>query len=134
MKFRDRLLRFSLGRYGVDQLYFGLFALWIILMIVGWCTRIPLFNALGLIPAFFMVFRSFSRNIPARRKENGVFLRFWNPVRSWFVLQRDRIRDRKTTRYRVCPACHAMIRLPVRKGKHTVPCPKCGNRFETRIF
>ncbi len=134
MKFRDRLIRFAYGRYGVDELYYALFALSLVLLIVGAVTHISVIFALQLAPLLFMVFRSFSRNIPARRRENEIFLRVWNPIKSWFVLQKDRIRDRKTARYRVCPGCRAMIRLPVKKGKHTVPCPKCGKRFETRIL
>ena len=134
MKFREKLIRFGLGRYGTDELYYALFALCLILFLVAALTRSYLFSVLQLMPLFLMVFRSFSRNIPARRRENAVFLRIWNPIKSWFVLQKDRIRDRKTARYRVCPECRAMIKLPVKKGKHTVPCPKCGKRFETRIF
>ena len=134
MKFREKLFRFFYGRYGTDELYYALFVLCIVLFIAAALTRSFIVSVLQLVPLFFMVFRSFSRNIPARRRENEVFLRFYNPVKSWFVLQKDRIRDRKTARYRVCPACRAMIKLPVKKGKHTVPCPKCGKRFETRIF
>ena len=34
-RFKDWLIRFMYGRYGVDQLYYGLFGLWIILTVVG---------------------------------------------------------------------------------------------------
>ena len=134
MKFRDKLIRFFYGRYGVDELYYGLFALWIVLLAVNIFARSAVIYLLELVPVGWMLFRSLSKNIPARRKENEVFLRFWRPVKAWFVLQRDRIRDRKSARYRVCPHCGAMIRLPVNRGKHTVPCPKCHEKFETRIF
>ena len=35
--------------------------------------------------------------------------------------------------YRRCPGCRVTLRLPKRKGKHTVVCPKCGRRFEVKI-
>ena len=133
MKFREKLARFFYGRYGVDELYYGLFALWGVLLVINIFARSGVIAILELVPLGLMLFRSLSKNIPARRRENEVFLRFWKPVKSWFAFQRDRIRDRKTARYRVCPKCKARIKLPVNKGKHTVPCPRCGERFETRI-
>ena len=32
--------------------------------------------------------------------------------------------------YKVCPKCKQKIRLPLKKGKHTVKCPNCGNKFD----
>lgn len=35
--------------------------------------------------------------------------------------------------YRICPSCKANIRLPKKKGTHTVRCPRCGVLFEVKI-
>ena len=70
-----------------------------------------------------------SRNIPKRRAENARFVGF-------FKLRRNKWKDRKTHVYRKCPTCHAILRLPKikgkekGKGKHTVCCPRCANKFE----
>ena len=32
--------------------------------------------------------------------------------------------------YKKCPKCKQKIRLPLKKGKHTVKCPNCGNSFD----
>lgn len=72
-----------------------------------------------------MLCRMFSRNIAKRRRENEKFCGF-------FKLWKNKIRDRKTHVYRKCPSCKAVLRLPKAKGKHTVVCPRCKNRFEVR--
>ena len=72
-----------------------------------------------------MLCRMFSRNIAKRRRENEKFCGF-------FKLWKNKFRDRKTHVYRKCPSCKAVLRLPKAKGKHTVVCPRCKNRFEVR--
>ena len=70
-------------------------------------------------------FRTMSRNIAKRRAENQKFCNF-------FKLRKNKFRDRKTHVYRKCPSCKAVLRLPKAKGKHTVSCPKCKNKFSVR--
>ena len=127
------MMAFMIGRYGVDELYYGLFALWGITALINIFAQSAVVSIVGTAAAVFMIFRFLSKNILKRRRENEVFLKLWKPVKSWFVLQRDRFRDRKTARYRRCPRCGAILKLPNKKGKHTTTCPKCGNRFDVRI-
>ncbi len=35
--------------------------------------------------------------------------------------------------YRICPACRANIRLPKKKGAHSVRCPRCSTLFDVKI-
>ena len=79
--------------------------------------------SLGLI--FWIFFRMLSKNVQKRRRENEKFCGF-------FKLWKNKIRDRKTHVYRKCPKCKAVLRLPKARGKHTVVCPRCKNRFEVR--
>ncbi len=122
------------GRYGTDTLnkfYLGLYVAIVLGFTVGsWFIQDPKISSLiyliytvisfSLIVLIF--FRMFSRNLVKRRRENEVFCGF-------FKLRRNRFRDRKTHIYRKCPSCHAVLRLPKAKGKHTVICPRCKNRF-----
>ena len=71
---------------------------------------------------YIIFFRMMSRNIQKRRRENDRFCGF-------FKLRRNKFRDRKTHVYKKCPHCKAVLRLPKAKGKHTVICPRCKNRF-----
>lgn len=132
--FRSRMAAFMAGRYGIDQLYFGLLGLYLFLAMLRILIPFSILSWLGFAVLIFATFRMLSKNIPARRRENEWFLKVWRPVKSRLILCRDRIRDRKTCRYRRCHHCHAILRLPVRRGKNTVRCPKCGESFSVRIF
>lgn len=132
-KLRTKFIRFMYGRYGVDQLYYALFAVWGVTALINCFVNSVILSILGTALAVWMIWRSLSRNIQKRRAENEKFLVLWKPVKSWLILQRDRIRDRKTARYRRCSHCRAIVKLPVKKGKHTVVCPRCRERFDVKI-
>lgn len=128
------MMAFMIGRYGMDELYFGLFGLWFVLALVNSFAHSAILSFIGTAVVIFMFYRFFSKKADRRRRENAVFLKLWNPVKSWFILQRDRIRDRKTARYRKCSHCKAILKLPNRKGKHSVVCPRCHEKFDVTIF
>ena len=133
-KFRQKMIAFMVGRYGVDELYYGLFGLWIVLTLLGGIFHSSLLSLLAAATVIWQLFRFLSKNRTKRKAENEVYLRLYRPVKSWFILQRDRFRDRKTARYRKCKHCKAICRLPYKKGKHTAVCPKCRERFDVTIL
>lgn len=118
------------GRYGSDTLNKVLTVAYAIIVLVfsiaaffinsPWFTLAYILISFTLV--FFIFFRIFSRNIAARRRENDKFCGF-------FKLRKNKLRDRKTHVYKKCPTCKAVLRLPKSKGKHTVICPRCKNRF-----
>lgn len=141
-KLKAKLYRFMYGRYGTDTLskvmlwvYAAVLIIYSVLRVVFMFTLrdntvVPtvisicyVVISVGLV--FWMFFRMFSKNIAKRRRENEIFCGF-------FKLRRNMIRDRKTHVYRKCPKCKAVLRLPRAKGKHTVVCPRCKDRFEVR--
>jgi Zn finger protein HypA/HybF involved in hydrogenase expression len=132
-KFRDKLARFMYGRYGADQLYYALFILCFILMILNSFIRSDILNIFVYAILILTIFRTFSRNTYKRQIENQRFLRVWHPVRSKCSLTYRRVREFKTSRFRTCPNCRAELRLPRRKGKHTVECPRCHKDFKVSI-
>lgn len=138
MRFRDRLRGFFYGRYGIDALYYALFVAFLLIWVVRiFLTNIAADIILNLVEfalLFYMLFRAFSLNIYARRRENEKFLGFFRAIKNFFILQKNRIRDAKKLRYRKCPHCKAVLRLPPEKGKHTVKCPRCGDRFEVKVI
>ena len=131
--FKQKLIQFMIGRYGMDEMYIGLVAVWFFLTVVNSFVQSTLLSLLGTAVLIFGLYRFMSRNHAKRRAENEKFLKLWRPVKNWLMFQRDRFRDRKTARYRKCKHCKAIIKLPNQKGKHTVRCPKCGERFDVRI-
>lgn len=130
-KFKNSLFRFMSGRYGTDTLgkvMMIFYVVWILAYsILSIWVHSVIYNLIYVIVTALLIvaifFRMFSRNIAARRKENTKFCGF-------FKLRKNKFRDRKTHVYRKCPRCKAVLRLPKAKGKHTVVCPKCQNRFE----
>ena len=132
-KFKNKLYRFMYGRYGMDKLGNCMMIAYVVLLLVYtvltfFITQVwfDLIVWLVSIALFITVFyRMFSRNISKRRKENEKFCGF-------FKLRKNKFKDRKTHVYRKCPQCKAVLRLPRAKGKHTVVCPRCKNRFTVR--
>jgi hypothetical protein len=113
------LARFMQGRYGTDHLNRFLLVLYFVVWGITSFVRDPLaWRILSLISsavAFWLLYRTLSRNIPRRQAENQRFLRWWSPVGVWFGRQRLRLRDIRRCRYRRCPGCGAQLRLPIKR-------------------
>lgn len=113
----DGISSFMSGRYGMDKLNFAI--LWTSLGIGVLAMFLPFPPVrLGMVAAsyvlmFWAVFRCFSRNIYKRYRENRRFLM---------------LTDRKN-RYFECPKCHQLVRVPRKKGKIAITCPKCREVF-----
>lgn len=136
---RYKTAEFMQGRNGVDALcYVSIFAYCLLAFIRIFFTRhIVAYRIIGvimLVPIAYILFRIMSKNVGKRQLENERFMVFWRRIRPKFVLFKDRIKDIKTKRYRTCPGCKNVLRLPYSRGKHTVRCPKCGKEFKVRIL
>lgn len=180
MGFMQRLARFFYGRYGIDTLYTGLLVISLSLMVINLFVGSLLLSLLVYILLGWSMFRTFSRNIPARQRENRWFVKFWKKitfgkgkVRGEFQNGRGgyggygngygsyggyqnnsgysdeysgfgqsapppkkkkaKLKTDRDHCFRICPECMANLRLPKKKGKHTVVCPRCKHRFEVKI-
>lgn len=126
---KNGVSRFMYGRNGVDQMGLGLLWCAVGLDLVNWFVRsegvhgvIAMASTVLLV---WEVFRLFSKNLYARRRENEWFLaRVWRPLRD----RLSRVRD-KEHRYFSCPNCHTVCRVPRGKGKIIITCPKCGGEI-----
>lgn len=146
MKFAEKIMRFMYGRNGMDALNHALFYAYLILWILSLFIRSTVLSVLCTVCAVWMLFRCFSRNLDARRKENMVWWNFKTKVSqkcsntpilkqiaAFFKKLGIRAKNLPTKRYRTCPHCHAELCLPRRTGKHTVRCPRCAKEFSVRI-
>lgn len=132
-KFTNKVAGFFYGRYGNDTLnkvLTGIYLVWLITFtILGIFIKNIAFHLIAWLITLALIiwifYRSMSRKIYARRRENEKFCGF-------FKLRKNKFRDRKTHVYRKCKKCKAVLRLPKAKGKHSVVCPKCKNRFEVK--
>ena len=133
MRFRERIARFMYGRYGNDRLNNFILIVVAVLIVTNLFVNSLVLYILYMILWIVSFWRMFSRNVQKRRAENERFLRIWNPIKNDLKLIKNKRRDRKTHVYKKCPKCKAVLRLPKQKGKHTVKCPKCSERFEVKI-
>jgi len=125
------------GRYGNDQLNIAILVVNIILCFTGMFVTgyvSAIFMLLQFMLLVWWMLRAFSKNIYKRRRENEVFLRFWNPFKKRFRGVGNffsRLKDRKH-KYFKCPLCKSRLRVPRGRGSITVTCPRCKHRFDAK--
>lgn len=115
------LRRFMEGRYGTDKLNMTILSAGLILCLISMLIRLPLLNVILTLLSYILmgtaIFRTLSRNIYKRYQENRKYLLF---------LQKCKDKDH---RYYDCPRCRQQVRVPRGKGKISISCPKCGEKF-----
>ncbi|MBP3706443.1 MAG: hypothetical protein J6J13_04250 [Clostridia bacterium] len=132
MRFMYRLAQMMNGRYGVDKLFYIIFAVSSILAVVNVFLRSWIVQLIVYLLMIFGIFRMFSRNITARSKENRFVTGWIKTIKNKRDVRIRRAAD-ITHIYKKCPKCHAVLRLPRRPGKHKTVCPKCSNEFKVTV-
>ena len=133
-RIKEKLIKFMTGRYGVDQLYYAMFALWVVLTLVNIKVDSLILMAVSDVFIVLAIFRGFSRNISRRTAENEKFLKVWNPVKRKVRLFYRRISEIRVHRFRKCPHCKKTLQLPIKRRKNTVKCPRCQEKFDVHII
>ena len=115
------LRRFMDGRYGMDKLNMAILWTGVAASLLSALIRVQplnlIFWLLSYALMFLSIFRILSRNTYKRYQENRKFLQFF-----------DRLKDRQH-RYFDCPKCRQMVRVPRGKGKISITCPRCKEKF-----
>lgn len=130
-RMREKLQRFMIGRYGVDEMGRVMLYGAIFLMIVSMFVKKDFIYTAALVLLLIGYFRMFSRNISKRYEENQKYLVWKNKVfRNAEAAKRQRAD--KEHRYYKCPSCHQKVRVPKGRGKISICCPKCSTKFIKR--
>ena len=120
-RLRSSFQHFMLGRYGTDKLNMAILTGGIVCCVAVMVIRLPLVDLIltGLSYCLmgWAIFRMLSRNTYKRYQENRKYLRFV-----------ERLKD-KDHRYFDCPRCRQPVRVPKGKGKISITCPKCKEKF-----
>ena len=132
MNFRYKLMQFMSGRYGIDGMFYVLFGISAVLSIVNIFFRSLILQSVVYAVIIYAIFRVLSRNTRARACENALTQRLLNKIKQQQNLYRRRKAD-YTHIYKKCPRCHAVLRLPRKKGKHKTVCPKCSKEFSAYV-
>ena len=137
-RFLNTVRRFMTGRYGNDSFNRFLFVVYLAVWLTSRFFRTNQAVSLVLLAVLwvllgYLLFRTLSRNIPARQRENDRFLRWWAPCQRWLSRLWERLRNIRRYRYRRCPGCSATLRLPlpIKKGRRTVTCHRCRTQFKS---
>ncbi len=134
--FKQRMLQFMQGRYGVDQL--SGFLIWtaVVIAVITLFVRIPLLQIVTWILIIYAYVRIFSKNTTKRYAQNQKFLDATWGIRKFFADIKYRIKYGKQTTepYRIykCRKCGQKIRIPKGKGKIMITCPKCKYQFKKK--
>ena len=120
-KLSASLRNFMMGRYGTDRLNMAILGVGLaasLLSVFFRATALDLvFFVLSYGMMFWAIFRSLSRNTYKRYQENRKFLQVFG-----------RLKDRQH-RYFDCPKCRQMVRVSRGKGKISITCPRCKEKF-----
>ncbi len=127
-----RMAQWMVGRYGMDELMQAMMIVACVLIVVNFFVQSGILSTLSLLLMVLALFRCYSRNHQARRKELDTYLRLMEKPKAWWRLTNKRYENRKTTLCFKCKGCGAMLNVPKGKGRMRVTCPKCGEVVEKK--
>ncbi len=120
-KLSSGLHRFMAGRYGTDRLNMVILCTGLFVSLLSMWTRSVVLNMVFFLLSYGLmilaIWRTLSRNTYKRYQENRKFMQFWY-----------RLKDRQN-RYFDCPKCRQVVRVPRGKGKISITCPRCKEKF-----
>ena len=115
------LQNFMAGRYGTDKLNMLILSVGLAVSLLSVFVQYAPVNLLLVVLSYglmiWAIFRTLSRNTYRRYQENRRFLQIVG-----------RVKDRNN-RYFDCPKCRQMVRVPRGKGKISITCPRCQEKF-----
>ena len=120
-KLSSGLRSFMAGRYGTDRLNMVILCAGLAASILSSLVRITPLNLIFWLLSYglmiWAIWRGLSRNTYKRYQENRKFMQIF-----------ARMTDRQH-RYFDCPKCRQMVRVPRGKGKISITCPRCREKF-----
>ena len=115
------LRNFMAGRYGTDRLNMAILSVGLAASLLSMIFKFAPVNLVLFLLSygmmFWAIFRTLSRQTYKRYQENRKFLQLMG-----------RMKDREH-RYFDCPKCRQMVRVPRGKGKISITCPRCREKF-----
>ena len=120
-KMSAALRNFMAGRYGTDRLNMAILSVGLAASLLSMIFKFAPVNLVLFLLSygmmFWAIFRTLSRQTYKRYQENRKFLQLMG-----------RMKDREH-RYFDCPKCRQMVRVPRGKGKISITCPRCREKF-----
>lgn len=126
MQFINKVYKFMQGRYGIDELYKFNFIIYLCIFILNIFIQSRYLTLLELLLIFIMIYRSLSKNIKKRKKEEQKYLKIKKIITKPFINILRNISD-KDYIYKKCHKCKRTLKLPIpyERGIKYTTCPKC---------
>lgn len=131
-KWRKKLERFMIGRYGMDSFSRFLNGCVLVLLILQLFLPQKGLYFLALLLFVYSYFRIFSRNTAARFRENERYRSCQFRVTERMKVWKRRVKEAGKYHIYRCPGCGQKLRIPRGKGKIQIRCPKCRTEFVKR--
>jgi len=128
----EKIRRFMLGRYGVDEVGKFLIILSLIFMALSTFTKSSVLYSLSIILLIFYIYRMMSKDYQRRYKENYLYIKYKNKISNPISKAKYNIGQRKIYHIYKCPSCKQKVRVPKGKGNITITCPKCKTQFKKK--
>ncbi|MDR2654937.1 MAG: hypothetical protein LBC56_02555 [Oscillospiraceae bacterium] len=127
------LRRFLYGRNGVDQLTWAVLTASFITFFIARLAGVPWLMPLYYIGIIYCLFRTLSKNIYQRQKENQWLVLRLNKLAGRFKVRLQIIKDSRNYRHIRCPNCGSKLRVPRGRGRIAISCRKCGGKFIRKV-
>lgn len=137
--FRNKIMQLLYNKHGNDNLNLFLLILAVIFAVLNIFIHSRIVYLLQVLCLIFYIFRFFSPNHFARRRENDKFMSIKNKFSqspngdfNTVFTNDNHSKPKKDNGYKYfkCPNCQAKLRVPKKKGKITITCPKCRTSFK----
>lgn len=120
------------GRNGSDELGICVLIVASLLLLINIFVRSIILSVCALLLIGYCCWRMASRDIEARETENVVFMDFVSPIMPWFRNPGAAAKELREYKHLTCPECGQRVRVPRKKGKLRITCPKCQTKFEAK--
>ena len=130
--FQQKLAEWMNGRNGPDELGVCVTMLAVVMLLLNIFVQTFVLSVIALLLIGYSVWRLLSRAVESRETENVVFLDFVSPVMPWFRNPGGAMTELRDYKHLACPECGQRVRVPRKKGKIRITCPKCQAKFEAK--
>lgn len=125
----ERFKKFMEERAGVDHLSLALMVISLVIFMIGKLLGWSFLTWLALAPLIHSYYRALSKDKLKRHQENILFLKYYYPVQTKVVNKFKALKSRRQYKYLKCKECGQKLRVPRKKGRIEITCPKCRHTF-----
>lgn len=128
----EKFYQFMKGRNGVDDYSRAISIIAVVLSLFNIWLKSSVVSGITIAILAYALYRSFSKDLTKRSKENAKYLRDTGAIRKPFKKLKRHLFGENGYKYFTCKTCKTELRVPKGKGKIKVRCPKCKEEMETK--